>query len=31
MVHGASGIAMNTEHTAEKVGQQFSVTRERIR
>ena len=25
------GIAMNTDHTLEEVGQQFSVTRERIR
>ena len=25
------GIGMNTDHTLEKVGQQFSVTRERIR
>jgi RNA polymerase primary sigma factor len=25
------GIGMNTEHTLERVGQQFSVTRERIR
>jgi RNA polymerase primary sigma factor len=25
------GIGMNTEHTLEEVGQQFSVTRERIR
>jgi len=27
----ASGIGMNTDHTLEEVGQQFSVTRERIR
>jgi hypothetical protein len=26
-----SGIGMNTDHTLEEVGQQFSVTRERIR
>ena len=25
------GIGMNTDHTLEEVGQQFSVTRERIR
>jgi RNA polymerase primary sigma factor len=25
------GIGMNTDHTVEEVGQQFSVTRERIR
>ena len=25
------GIGVNTEHTLEEVGQQFSVTRERIR
>jgi len=25
------GIGMNTNHTLEEVGQQFSVTRERIR
>ena len=25
------GIAMNTDHTLEEVGQRFSVTRERIR
>jgi RNA polymerase primary sigma factor len=25
------GIGMNTEHTLEEVGQQFNVTRERIR
>ena len=25
------GIGMNSEHTLEEVGQQFSVTRERIR
>jgi len=25
------GIDMNTDHTLEEVGQQFSVTRERIR
>ena len=25
------GIGMNTDHTLEDVGQQFSVTRERIR
>jgi DNA-directed RNA polymerase sigma subunit (sigma70/sigma32) len=24
------GISMNTDHTLEEVGQQFSVTRERI-
>jgi DNA-directed RNA polymerase sigma subunit (sigma70/sigma32) len=24
------GIGMNTDHTLEEVGQQFSVTRERI-
>ena len=25
------GIGMNTDHTLEEVGQQFNVTRERIR
>ena len=25
------GLGMNSEHTLEEVGQQFSVTRERIR
>ena len=25
------GICMNTDHTLEEIGQQFSVTRERIR
>ena len=25
------GIGMNSDHTLEEVGQQFSVTRERIR
>ena len=25
------GLGMNTDHTLEEVGQQFSVTRERIR
>jgi len=25
------GIGMNTDHTLEEVGQQFSVTRERVR
>jgi RNA polymerase primary sigma factor len=25
------GIGMNTDHTLEEVGRQFSVTRERIR
>jgi RNA polymerase primary sigma factor len=25
------GIVMNTDHTLEEVGQQFNVTRERIR
>ena len=25
------GIGMNTDHTLEEVGQQFAVTRERIR
>ena len=28
---GRFGIGMNTDHTLEEVGQQFSVTRERIR
>ena len=27
----AFGIGMNTDHTLEEVGQQFNVTRERIR
>ena len=27
----AHGIGMNTDHTLEEVGQQFLVTRERIR
>ena len=29
--HALLGIGMNTDHTLEEVGQQFSVTRERIR
>ena len=28
---GRFGIGMNKDHTLEEVGQQFSVTRERIR
>ena len=30
-VSGASALGMNKDHTLEEVGQQFSVTRERIR
>ena len=29
--HALPGIEMNTDHTLEEVGKQFSVTRERIR
>ena len=29
--YGRFGIGMNKDHTLEEVGQQFSVTRERIR
>src|SRR5712664_672801 len=31
VLHMRFGIGMNTDHTLEEVGQQFSVTRERIR
>jgi RNA polymerase primary sigma factor len=31
VLHMRLGIGMNTGHTLEEVGQQFSVTRERIR
>ena len=31
MTYGGYGIGMNTDHTLEEVGQQFNVTRERIR
>jgi len=30
-ISGAAARSMNTDHTLEEVGQQFSVTRERIR
>jgi sigma-70-like protein len=30
-ISASRGIGMNTDHTLEEIGQQFSVTRERIR